>query len=58
MFDTLGWGSMLCIWSGPLGSIAGYLLLQRFSKGLSDEYSSCFNSLLLDFDLYICCFEA
>ena len=40
------------------GSTVGYLLLQRFIKGLAVEYSSCFNSVLLDLDLYVCCFDA
>ena len=40
------------------GSTVGFLLLQRFSKGLAVEYSSCFNSVLLDLDLYVCCFDA
>ena len=40
------------------GSTVGYLLLQRFSKCLAVEYSSCFNSVLLDLDLYVCCFDA
>ena len=36
----------------------GYLLLQRFSKGLAVEFSSCFNSVSWDLDLYDCCFDA
>ena len=39
------------------GSAVGFLLLQRFSKGLAVEESSCFNSALLDLDLYVCCFD-
>ena len=38
---------------GPIwGSAVGYLLFQRFSKGLAVEFSSCFSSVLLDLDLY------
>ena len=40
------------------GSTVGYLLLQCFCKGLAVEYSSCFNSVLLDLDLYVCYFDA
>ena len=40
------------------GSTVGYLLLQRFSKCLAVEFSSCFNSVLWDPDLYDCCFDA
>ena len=40
------------------GSTVGYLLLQSFSKGLAVEYSSCFSPVLLDLDLYVCCFDA
>ena len=35
------------------GSTVGYLLLKRFSKGLAIEFSSCFNSVLLDLDYMI-----
>ena len=52
MFNTVGWGSMLCFGRAHWGSTVGYLLLQRFSKGLVVEFLSCCNSVLLDLDLY------
>ena len=42
--------------SGLRSSTIEFLLLQHFSVGLAVEYSSCFISLL-DFDLYVCCFD-
>ena len=56
-FNKVGWGSMPCLWSGPPGSTVGFLLLQRFSKGLAVKYSSYFISAL-NLDLYVCCFDA
>ena len=38
-------------------STVGFLLLQRFNVGLVVGYSSCFISVL-NFDLYVCCFDA
>ena len=37
-------------------SAVGFLLLQRFSKCLAVEYSSCFISVL-ELDLYVCCLD-
>ena len=58
MFNTAGWGSMLCLWSGPLGFNCWISVAPAFQESLAVEFSFYFNSVLFDLDLYDCCFDA